>query len=130
MLGLLSLALIFGGLWSYETLGWGGYWAWDPVEVIQLIPWLLITASMHSFALSHKLYGLFIASSLTSVYYGFMVVRSGLSPIHGFASPQALTAYVCLASIALIAFASYMYFKEVNVKINGLYDLSLVLSIF
>lgn len=125
----LSLALIFGGLWSYETLGWGGYWAWDPVEVIQLIPWLLITASMHSFALSHKLYGLFIASSLASVYYGFMVVRSGLSPIHGFASPQALTAYVCLASIALIAFASYMYFKEVNVKINGLYDLSLVLSI-
>lgn len=44
----LSGGLLYGAWWSYEVLGWGGYWAWDPVENASLIPWLLATAFIHS----------------------------------------------------------------------------------
>jgi cytochrome c-type biogenesis protein CcmF len=44
----LTGGLVYGGWWSYEVLGWGGYWAWDPVENVALIPWLLATAFIHS----------------------------------------------------------------------------------
>src|SRR5213596_695017 len=44
----LSLGLILGGRWAYEELGWGGYWAWDPVENAGLIPWFTATAFLHS----------------------------------------------------------------------------------
>lgn len=46
----LTLGIVLGGLWSYEVLGWGGYWAWDPVENASLMPWLLATAFLHSAA--------------------------------------------------------------------------------
>ena len=39
---------VLGALWSYSVLGWGGYWAWDPVENVALLPWLLGTAFLHS----------------------------------------------------------------------------------
>ena len=39
---------MLGGLWAYEELGWGGYWAWDPVENAGLFPWLTCTAFLHS----------------------------------------------------------------------------------
>jgi cytochrome c biogenesis factor len=41
---LLTLGIALGGVWAYEVLGWGGYWAWDPVETASLLPWLLLTA--------------------------------------------------------------------------------------
>lgn len=44
----LGLALLLGGYWAYETQGWGGYWGWDPVENSALVPWLLLTALLHS----------------------------------------------------------------------------------
>ena len=48
--GFLSAAIIAGGWWSYEVLGWGGYWAWDPVENVSFLPWLTATAFIHSCA--------------------------------------------------------------------------------
>src|SRR5207249_3014894 len=45
----LSLGLLIGGWWSYHVLGWGGYWAWDPVENAAFMPWLTATASLHAF---------------------------------------------------------------------------------
>lgn len=50
----LSGGVVYGAWWSYEVLGWGGYWAWDPVENAALIPWLLATAFIHSAALQIK----------------------------------------------------------------------------
>ncbi len=44
----LTAGILLGGLWSYEVLGWGGYWAWDPVENASLMPWLVATAFLHS----------------------------------------------------------------------------------
>ena len=44
----LTIGLVLGALWSYSVLGWGGYWAWDPVENVALLPWLMGTAFLHS----------------------------------------------------------------------------------
>ena len=46
--GFLSVGIVLGAWWSYEVLGWGGYWAWDPVENASLLPWLTATAFIHS----------------------------------------------------------------------------------
>jgi len=46
-LSILGLGLVMGGLWAYETLGWGGFWAWDPVENVSFVPWLFTVAFVH-----------------------------------------------------------------------------------
>ena len=46
--GFLTIGIILGAWWSYEVLGWGGYWAWDPVENASFLPWLTATAYLHS----------------------------------------------------------------------------------
>src|SRR5438552_9841799 len=50
----LTLGLLLGALWSYGVLGWGGYWAWDPVENVALLPWLMATAFLHSVMLQER----------------------------------------------------------------------------
>src|SRR5689334_2029308 len=50
----LSVGLVLGGLWAYEELGWGGYWAWDPVENAGLLPWLTCTAFLHSIMVQER----------------------------------------------------------------------------
>ena len=52
--GCLSLGIILGSWWSYEILGWGGYWAWDPVENASFLPWLTSTAFLHSVMIQEK----------------------------------------------------------------------------
>lgn len=125
----LTLALLFGGMWSYETLGWGGYWAWDPVEVAQLIPWLLVTASLHSLQLDRRFYTLLMAMSLASIYYGFLVTRAGITPLHGFASPEAYTAYISLASIAIVTLVAYFKTRGLSVEVRGLRGYSMLITV-
>src|SRR5215510_10294568 len=50
----LTMAIVLGGWWAYEVLGWGGYWAWDPVENASFLPWLTATAALHSALLSER----------------------------------------------------------------------------
>ncbi|HRB12520.1 MAG TPA: cytochrome c biogenesis protein CcsA, partial [Vicinamibacteria bacterium] len=50
----LTVAVVLGGWWAYEVLGWGGYWAWDPVENASLLPWLTGTAAVHSAILTER----------------------------------------------------------------------------
>ena len=50
----LTLGLILGGLWAYEELGWGGYWAWDPVENAGLLPWFTASAFLHSVMIQER----------------------------------------------------------------------------
>ena len=54
--GFLTMGVMLGGWWSYEVLGWGGYWAWDPVENASLMPWLITTAFIHSIQVQEKRY--------------------------------------------------------------------------
>ena len=86
---LLSLAISLGGVWAYETLGWGGYWAWDPIETAALIPWLSLTALLFSKHLGlGGDYDLFsITFSASAVFFTVYVARAATSPsLHGYGS--------------------------------------------
>ncbi len=88
----LSLGLILGGRWAYDVLGWGGYWAWDPVENASFIPWLSGTAFLHSVIIQEKRrmfkgWNMFLViATYLLVVLGTFIVRSGvISSVHSFA---------------------------------------------
>jgi cytochrome c-type biogenesis protein CcmF len=80
----LGLALLLGGYWAYETLGWGGYWGWDPVENSSLVPWLTSTALLHGLLVQRSGGGLrranFALAILTYVlvFYATFLTRTGV----------------------------------------------------
>jgi cytochrome c-type biogenesis protein CcmF len=87
----LTLGNVFGGAWAYEVLGWGGYWAWDPVENAAFMPWLVMTAFLHSVMIQEKkdmlkvwnVSLIILAFSLT--IFGTFLTRSGvISSVHSF----------------------------------------------
>ena len=88
----LSIGLILGSRWAYDVLGWGGYWAWDPVENAAFMPWLSGTAFLHSVMIQEKR-GLFkrwnmilVILTYSLVIFGTFLTRSGvLSSVHAFA---------------------------------------------
>ena len=87
----LSLGIVAGGWWSYEVLGWGGYWAWDPVENAALLPWLTATAFLHSSMVAERRGGLRIWTSALVVatfvltLFGTFLTRSGvIFSVHSF----------------------------------------------
>ena len=89
---LLTAGILFGARWAYVELGWGGYWAWDPVENASLLPWLVATAYLHSAVVQEKRglmkvwnVGLVTATFSLSVF-GTFLTRSGvISSVHAFA---------------------------------------------
>jgi len=91
----LTLGILLGGRWAYLELGWGGYWAWDPVENASLIPWLTATALLHSIIVQEKrgmlkVWNVFLAA-LTFVFAltGTYITRSGvLTSVHAFAQSE------------------------------------------
>jgi cytochrome c-type biogenesis protein CcmF len=80
----LGLALLLGGYWAYETLGWGGYWGWDPVENSSLVPWLTLTALIHGMLVQRNGGGLRKTNLLLAlmtyvlVFYATFLTRSGV----------------------------------------------------
>ncbi len=87
----LSCGIILGGWWAYQELGWGGYWAWDPVENASFMPWLTGTAFIHSIMIQEKKNMLrlwnVILISLTFILtiFGTFLTRSGvMSSVHSF----------------------------------------------
>jgi len=105
---LLSLGLLLGGVWSYVTFGWGGYWAWDPVETSELLPWLILTAYLHGMGWLRDS-DVMLYTSAMSVFFATFMVRTGLSPLHSFAGstfadllllvPAAVFAYPALKGL-------------------------------
>ncbi len=89
----LTAAIVLGSLWSYTVLGWGGIWAWDPVETAVLIPWLFLTATLHAVMnyRSRSTYATLApamtATTLALVVYATAIVRSGVfRSVHSFAN--------------------------------------------
>jgi cytochrome c-type biogenesis protein CcmF len=89
----LTLGIAMGSYWAYYTLGWGGFWFWDPVENASLMPWLAGTALLHSIAVMEKrdalkIWTVFLALLAFSLsLLGTFLVRSGvLTSVHAFAS--------------------------------------------
>jgi cytochrome c-type biogenesis protein CcmF len=87
-----TTGLVLGMWWAYHVLGWGGYWGWDPVENVALLPWLATTAYVHSSQVQEKRgrlrawnFGLVMLAFLL-VVFGTFIVRSGVVPsVHTFA---------------------------------------------
>lgn len=89
--GFLSAAIVAGGWWSYEVLGWGGFWAWDPVENVSFLPWLTATAFIHSVQVQERrrmLKGwnlLLVSLTFSLTILGTFLTRSGVvSSVHAF----------------------------------------------
>jgi cytochrome c-type biogenesis protein CcmF len=87
----LTVAIMLGGWWAYEVLGWGGYWAWDPVENASLLPWLTATAALHSAILTERkgiLKGwtvtLVLATFLLTILGTFMTRSGVFNSVHSF----------------------------------------------
>ena len=87
----LSIGIILGGWWAYQELGWGGYWAWDPVENASFMPWLTATAFLHSIIVQEKKDMLrvwnmvLIILTFSLCIFGTFLTRSGvMSSVHSF----------------------------------------------
>jgi cytochrome c-type biogenesis protein CcmF len=112
----LTIAIVLGGWWAYEVLGWGGYWAWDPVENASFLPWLTATAALHSALLTERkgtLKGwtvtLVMATFLLTILGTFMTRSGVFNSVHSFTQsaigPTILVflAVALLWSVALLA---------------------------
>lgn len=112
----LTIGNILGGMWAYEELGWGGYWAWDPVENSSFLPWLTSTALIHSLLIQERRgmlkrwnVGLMIGTFLLTLF-GTYITRSGLiESVHSFAQseigPYFLVLLLTMTTISVGLFA-------------------------
>ncbi|MGH8983764.1 MAG: heme lyase CcmF/NrfE family subunit, partial [Acidimicrobiia bacterium] len=89
--GFLTIGILLGAWWSYEVLGWGGYWAWDPVENASLLPWLTATAYLHSVMVQERrgmlrVWNLaLLCATFSLTILGTFLTRSGvLDSVHAF----------------------------------------------
>ncbi len=119
----LGLGIAVGGLWAYLVLGWGGFWAWDPVETASFIPWLTLTGFLHATALHRKNRTTFsiaapilAAVSFILVLYAAIVVRSGLfNSVHAFGETSTgtlLLGSIGITSAVCIVLGMYRYLVE------------------
>jgi cytochrome c-type biogenesis protein CcmF len=128
----LTAAIIAGMWWSYEVLGWGGYWAWDPVENASLMPWLTATAFLHSIMVQERrgmlrLWNLnLVIATFVLTVLGTFLTRSGvLSSVHAFT--QGTIGYYFLAFIGVTLVGSIILVagKATNTGADGRLDSAL-----
>lgn len=113
----LSVGNMLGGMWAYEELGWGGYWAWDPVENAAFFPWLMTSALIHSIMIQERRgmlkrwnIALMIASFILTLF-GTYITRSGLiQSVHTFAQSDIGTYFlVLLVTVCVISLAMFLW---------------------
>src|SRR4030088_2469488 len=150
---ILGLGNVLGAWWAYHVLGWGGYWGWDPVENVALMPWLVGTAFIHSIQMQERR-GMLKAGHVSLIMvafflsiFGTFVVRSGiLASVHAFAlsaiGPYFLTflAFVIVGSLVLFFTRlprmradnqlDSLVSREASFLINNLLFLGIVFAIF
>ncbi|MHB1469871.1 MAG: heme lyase CcmF/NrfE family subunit, partial [Solirubrobacteraceae bacterium] len=114
----LGTGIVLGALWSYSELGWGGYWGWDPVENAALMPWLTMTAFIHSLMIQEKrgmlkVWNVSLAlASGTLAIMGTFLVRSGvLDSIHAFGGATLGVPFVALIG-CMIAGSIYVVYTR------------------
>ncbi len=118
---MLSAGIAIGAYWAYLVLGWGGYWAWDPVETTSLIPWLLLTAYYHAKPTLNKndvLRDSFLVMAYITVVFATWTTRSGvLTSVHGFG--LSVVSWTMLATLLInlivgVTFALYAGFRDMT----------------
>ena len=125
----LTLGIAMGSYWAYYTLGWGGFWFWDPVENASLMPWLAGSAFVHSVAVmekngSLKVWTIFLAILAFSFsLLGTFLVRSGvLSSVHAFANdPQRGIAILIILSFFIASALALFAWRAPILKQGGIF---------
>src|SRR5213594_231330 len=105
----LSLGLLIGGWWSYHVLGWGGYWAWDPVENAAFMPWLTGTAFLHSVMIQERrrmlrLWNLaLVIMTFALTLFGTFLTRSGvIASVHAFTQGSIGVFFLSFLAVVLV----------------------------
>ena len=105
----LSLGLLIGGWWSYHVLGWGGYWAWDPVENAAFMPWLTGTALLHSVMIQERrrmmrLWNLaLVILTFSLTLFGTFLTRSGvIASVHAFTQGTIGIFFLCFLALVVL----------------------------
>ena len=122
----LTIGIVLGSIWAYYELGWGGFWFWDPVENISLMPWLCLTALVHSVIVLEKrsmlaTWTLILSiSSFTLSMCGTFLVRSGiLNSVHAFANDPKRGVFILIFLFLLIIislFIFFVFYKEIKIE--------------
>jgi len=150
----LTLGILLGSIWAYYELGWGGFWFWDPVENVSLMPWLALTTLLHCIMILEKKQVLtswviiLSISTFTLSMCGTFLVRSGiLNSVHTFANDPERGLFILVFLFSLIFISLFIFFffnksspnnsnsifwlsKETSIMINNwfmMYFLSVVL---
>ncbi len=114
----LSIGLLLGCLWSYEELGWGGYWAWDPVENASFMPWLIGTAYLHS-AIVQERYGMLkvwnvflMCLTYFMTIFGTFLTRSGMiASVHAFARSSIGNYFVAFMVVLVVVCGGLIFYR-------------------
>ena len=121
----MTLGIVTGAVWAYETLGWGGFWGWDPVENGSLVSWLFFAALLHySGSKSKKIFGpvLVLLPFLSALFFTFLT-RSGLLAdisVHSFdMSVLALPLGLLFLACTLLPVALFLYFRKTRTEKNN-----------
>jgi cytochrome c-type biogenesis protein CcmF len=120
----LGTGIILGGYWAYETLGWGGYWGWDPVENSSLIPWLVNIASVHTI-MSQRRSGTFVRTNFVlsilcfiMVLYSTFLTRSGVlgdTSVHSFVDAGMWVYWLLLGVIVVFGSLGFgLFFRRMK----------------
>jgi len=135
----LSIGIMLGSIWAYYELGWGGFWFWDPVENVSLMPWLTLTALLHCILVLERrtlLTSWVVILSITTFTLsmcGTFLVRSGiLNSVHTFANDPARGIFILVFLFVLIFLSLGIFFifhKENNKDLNSFFWLSKETSI-
>lgn len=125
----LSLAIMMGMWWSYEVLGWGGYWAWDPVENASFMPWLTATAFLHSVMVQERRNMLrvwnlsLIVSTFVLTILGTFLTRSGvLSSVHAFSEGPIGTYFLGFIALVLLVSLVLLMGRSEELRTTGKID--------
>jgi cytochrome c-type biogenesis protein CcmF len=127
--GLLGFGIILGARWSYTELGWGGYWAWDPVENASLMPWLTGTAFLHSVMIQERRgmlkvwnVSLVLATGVLAIL-GTFLVRSGvLESIHAFGASTLGVPFLVLIGLMVLGSAALVVSRSDRLRSEARLD--------
>ncbi|MDA0768796.1 MAG: hypothetical protein BZY79_00490 [SAR202 cluster bacterium Casp-Chloro-G4] len=120
---ILTIGLLLGSWWAYTILGWGGYWAWDPVENSALMPWLAMTAFVHSIMVQ-KRRGMFRMWNMVLIIVGFTLAQMGMfinrggpvPSVHSFAQSAMGWLFLMFMAVTMIAAIAVFFWRLESLK--------------
>ena len=125
----LVIGLVLGALWSYSVLGWGGYWAWDPVENVALLPWLLGTAFLHSVMVQERRgmlkvwnLSLIVGTFALTVLGTFLTRGSILASVHAFADSIVGPLYLVFLTVVLLGGFGLIAWRRESLRAEATFD--------